>query len=72
MWSAPGYIGKRRLESALRRFEHADEVEIAWRSFQLNPDTPAGTAVPTSDYLAGRFGPQAKATAYAAEDAAGR
>ncbi len=64
------YIGKRRLESALRRFEHADEVEIAWRSFQLNPDTPAGTAVPTSDYLAGRFGPQAKATAYAGEDAA--
>ena len=41
------YIGKRRLESALRQFEHADEVEIAWRSFQLNPDTPAGTAVPT-------------------------
>ena len=55
------YIGKRRLESALRQFEHADEVEVAWRSFQLNPDTPAGTAVPTSDYLAGRFGPQAKA-----------
>ena len=55
------YIGKRRLESALRQFEHAAEVEIAWRSFQLNPDTPAGTAVPTADYLAGRFGPQAKA-----------
>lgn len=55
------YIGKRRLESALRQFEHADEVEVAWRSFQLNPDTPAGTAVPTSDYLAGRFGPEAKA-----------
>jgi predicted DsbA family dithiol-disulfide isomerase len=34
------YIGKRRLESALRQFEHAGEVEIAWRSFQLNPDTP--------------------------------
>ena len=55
------YIGKRRLERALREFEHADEVEIAWRSFQLNPDTPPGTAVPTLDYLASRFGPQAKA-----------
>ena len=46
------YIGKRRLERALSQFEHADEVEIAWRSFQLNPDTPPGTAVPTLDYLA--------------------
>ena len=53
------YIGKRRLEHALGEFEHADEVEIAWRSFQLNPDTPAGTAVPTSEYLVQRFGPQA-------------
>ncbi len=55
------YIGKRRLEHALRDFEHAGEVEITWRSFQLNPDTPPGTAVPTRDYLARRFGPQATA-----------
>ena len=55
------YIGKRRLERALGEFEHAGEVEIAWRSFQLNPDTPPGTAVPTRDYLAQRFGPQATA-----------
>jgi predicted DsbA family dithiol-disulfide isomerase len=66
------YIGKRRLEHALHEFEHADEVEVAWRSFQLNPDTPAGTAVPTADYLAERFGPQAKAmTGRIAELAAG-
>ena len=55
------YIGKRRLERALGQFEHAGEVEIAWRSFQLNPGTPPGTAVPTLEYLAGRFGPQATA-----------
>ena len=55
------YIGKRRLEGALRQFEHAGDVQIAWRSFQLNPDTPPGTAVPTTDYLVRRFGPQAKA-----------
>ena len=53
------YIGKRRLEHALGEFEHAEEVTIAWRSFQLNPDTPPGTAVPTAAYLAQRFGPQA-------------
>ena len=55
------YIGKRRLERALGQFEHAADVEVTWRSFQLNPDTPPGTAVPTLDYLARRFGPQATA-----------
>jgi predicted DsbA family dithiol-disulfide isomerase len=62
------YIGKRRLERALGEFEHADEVEVTWRSFQLNPDTPPGTSAPTLDYLARRFGPQAQAmTARVAE-----
>jgi predicted DsbA family dithiol-disulfide isomerase len=61
------YIGKRRLERALGEFEHADEVEVTWRSFQLHPDAP-GQAVPTLDYLAQRFGPQAQAmTARVAE-----
>ena len=54
------YIGKRRLERALGEFEHADEVEITWRSFQLNPDAP-DRAVRTVDYLAQRFGPEAPA-----------
>jgi predicted DsbA family dithiol-disulfide isomerase len=54
------YIGKRRLERALRDFDAADQVEVTWRSFQLNPDFPRGTAVPTPDYLASRFGPQAQ------------
>jgi predicted DsbA family dithiol-disulfide isomerase len=31
------YIGKRRLEAALAQFEHADEVEVVWRSYELNP-----------------------------------
>jgi predicted DsbA family dithiol-disulfide isomerase len=53
------YIGKRRLEHALDEFEHADDVEIIWRSFQLNPDAPRGQAIPTRQYLASRFGPQA-------------
>ena len=54
------YIGKRRLERALGEFEHADEVEVSWRSFQLNPDTPPGTAVPTLEYLTRKYGPQAE------------
>jgi predicted DsbA family dithiol-disulfide isomerase len=55
------YIGKRRLERALADFEHAGEVEVTWRSFQLNPGLPPGRAVPTLDYLTSRFGPQSKA-----------
>jgi predicted DsbA family dithiol-disulfide isomerase len=34
------YIGKRRLEKALSQFEHADQVEINWHSYQLDPDAP--------------------------------
>ena len=52
------YIGKRRLEHALEKFEHADEVEITWRSFQLDPSAPEGKAIPLTEYLTKRFGAQ--------------
>ncbi|MDT3442325.1 MULTISPECIES: DsbA family oxidoreductase [unclassified Pseudofrankia] len=35
------YIGKRSFEGALATFEHADEVEVRWHSFELDPDAPA-------------------------------
>jgi len=31
------YIGKRRFERALEGFAHRDDVEVVWRSFQLDP-----------------------------------
>jgi predicted DsbA family dithiol-disulfide isomerase len=31
------YIGKRQFEKALQAFAHKDQVEIRWRSFQLDP-----------------------------------
>lgn len=39
------YLGKRRFEKALAEFPHAGEVDVRWRSFELNPaaessDTP--------------------------------
>jgi predicted DsbA family dithiol-disulfide isomerase len=34
------YLGKRRLEQALTRFQHRDEVEIVWRAFELDPSAP--------------------------------
>ena len=50
------YIGKRRLETALGAFEHADDVELVWRSFQLDPSVPRGTTEPVYDSLAKKFG----------------
>ena len=50
------YIGKRRFEAALGRFEAADSVEITWRSFQLNPDYPAGSHEAHDAYLARKLG----------------
>jgi predicted DsbA family dithiol-disulfide isomerase len=34
------YVGKRRFEAALARFPHGDEVEVRWRSFELDPRAP--------------------------------
>ena len=34
------YIGRRRFEKALDQFEYRDQVEVIWRSFQLDPNTP--------------------------------
>ena len=31
------HVGKRRLESALARFPHKDDVEVVWRAFELDP-----------------------------------
>ncbi|GLW07167.1 DSBA oxidoreductase [Microtetraspora sp. NBRC 13810] len=50
------YIGKRRLERALSGFEHAGEVEVVWRSFQLDPSTPRGARVPVRETIAQKMG----------------
>lgn len=34
------YVGKRRLEAALARFAHRDEVSIRWHAFELDPSAP--------------------------------
>ncbi|GAB2688765.1 DsbA family oxidoreductase [Mucilaginibacter koreensis] len=46
------YIGKRRFEQALTEFEHRDEVDIQWKSFQLNPDLVTNTNININEYLA--------------------
>src|SRR5581483_2718323 len=49
------YIGKRRFETALARFEHADAVEVVWRSFELDPDALVRRG-PTAEHLARKYG----------------
>lgn len=50
------YIGKRRIEGALDKFPHKDQVEIEWKSFQLDPNTQSQPGKTTYDYLAERYG----------------
>lgn len=41
------HVGKRRFEAALARFDQRDEIEIEWKSFELDPGAssqPAGVA----------------------------
>ena len=35
------YIGKRRFEMALANFEQRENVQVIWRSFELDPNSPA-------------------------------
>ncbi|MBO6496450.1 MAG: DsbA family oxidoreductase [Roseivirga sp.] len=46
------YIGKRHLEEALADFPQKNEVEIVWKSFQLNPDMPESSDENVYEYLA--------------------
>jgi predicted DsbA family dithiol-disulfide isomerase len=50
------YIGKRRFEAALARFPHADEVEVTFRSFELDPSAPAQSEGSGPERLAAKYG----------------
>ena len=50
------YIGKRRLEQALAEFPHADEVDVLFRSFQLDPSTPKDSEQTLAEMLSAKFG----------------
>lgn len=46
------YIGKLHYEKALRQFDHANEIELTWKAFQLNPNLPdKGNGYPVKEYL---------------------
>ena len=46
------YIGKRRFEHALEQFADKNQVQMEWKSFQLNPYMKTDPAININQYLA--------------------
>ena len=66
------YIGKRRLEEALRQLPAGTEISVSWHPFQLNPDMPP-QGTDRKEYCMRKFGSWAKCEElYAQISAAGR
>ena len=60
------YLGKARFSTALRSFAHGDEVEVVYRSFELDPSYPKGQHETTFAMLGRKYG-MSEADARAAE-----
>ncbi|GKU84728.1 DsbA family oxidoreductase [Niallia sp. NCCP-28] len=50
------YIGKRRLEMALDKFEHKNEVEVEFKSFELDQNAPLYSGINIHEILASKYG----------------
>jgi predicted DsbA family dithiol-disulfide isomerase len=46
------YIGKRKFEAAIEKFAHKEEIEVIWKSYQLNPDARHEAGKDIFQYLA--------------------
>jgi predicted DsbA family dithiol-disulfide isomerase len=50
------YIGKRHFEAALGQFEQSDQVNVTWRSFELDPAAPHERTGDRAERLAEKYG----------------
>lgn len=50
------YIGKRTLEKALVQSGFESQAEVSFKAYQLDPNTPTDSAVPTYESLAKKLG----------------
>jgi len=50
------YVGIANLDVALEAFEHSDDVEVFYRSYQLDPSAPARDETPAVTLLARKYG----------------
>ena len=46
------YLGKHKFENALAQFIDRDNIEVEWKSFQLNPGLVTDTTISINQYLA--------------------
>jgi len=49
------YIGKRRLEQALEQFPHKDLVEVEFKAFELDPNSPTYSGESIHEVLAHKY-----------------
>ena len=49
------YVGKRRFERALTQFEGRDDVEVTWRSYELDPRAPRAQQLSGPEVLARKY-----------------
>ena len=49
------YLGKRNFEIALAQFEHRDEVEVRWHSFELDQNAREDNALPLAERIAVKY-----------------
>lgn len=51
------YVGKKNFENALANLPFKEQIEVEWKSFQLDPDLPVeGLSISTKSYIADRKG----------------
>ena len=50
------YLGKRRFERALEAVPGRDEVEVTWRSFELDPHAPPERPGSHAEHVAAKYG----------------
>jgi predicted DsbA family dithiol-disulfide isomerase len=50
------YLGKRRFEAALSSFDRRADVDVVYRSFELDPTAPSDDTEPMVDVLASKYG----------------
>jgi predicted DsbA family dithiol-disulfide isomerase len=50
------YLGKKKIEKAISKFDAHNQVEIVWRSYMLDPDFPKDTAILSTQILVQKKG----------------
>lgn len=50
------YIGKRRLEQALEKFPHREQVEVQFKSYELDPNSPRDLNQDIHEMLSDKYG----------------